>query len=256
MKVESDTLYIESSYAVVQFDLSELFDLLFQSEKELESIDIFLSDIMVRKDMMTIDGSGGVIRLEGTFILSDIEKSLIRSIDASFDSIVIGGGQSLVESFAASKSTLSVRGMLTAEILSKEVNYIISNIDSIDLATSMPKITLQEGPTSLPSWLIDEKNLSGEKINLRAHNTDNTLYIDSFETTFPLISMGGDAQISMSETISYDIKLHVSYLEKSVKDEFNPLLMFMGYYIPEGPFTLLAQQVIGEGPLDFSITED
>ncbi len=255
LSMKNNVTTIEVSHGSIKLSLKELLDLIFLQNRELYTIDIDITKGLYINEANSLNIKDAQIHIEGIFPLSDMNSSIVRRVDATIEEFALQKNSSMVSQFTFGMGSILMKGTLTETLLRGSMSDLISSLSKISIELDKGQLILNENENEMLLRLVNNGNIVGEKVSLLAFIEGQDITIDSIELISPLITFNGKVDITSSPTLSYDLMLDIESLDDNVRGQLSLPLMFMGYYIPEGPFTLLANQVVGEGPLDFSITE-
>ncbi|MDC7245939.1 MAG: hypothetical protein PQJ47_08545 [Sphaerochaetaceae bacterium] len=251
---DGDTFFTATSVKV-HLLAQELFDLLFLPSRELYEIDLEAENLNYGTVGNRLQIQYSALILNGIFPLEDIESSVIQKADADLTDFRILQDDNIIASFSSEKVTIRVTGHFDRDTKFDKFDELIMRADSLSLECETPHLILSEDSNEIPQWIPIQDDLKGTILSFSTYREDEIVHAPSFELDLPILSISGKFDVSLFSPLWYEASVDVNALDETIRRQLSLPLMFLGYYIPEGPFTVDAQQIIGEGPPEFIITE-
>jgi len=251
---DGETLFTSSSVKI-HVVREQLMDLLFMQTKELYSVNLELENMIYGSVIDRIHTEFVEVSVEGTFSLTDIESSVISHIEAYLEEPRMIWEEGNVSSFSGESSDIAISGHFDKDTSFENVQELIPYITDFSFSLNKPLIEVGENPDSFFQMLTVPNEVAGEILSFSAYKEQETLYVDECICDLSIISMEGALTALLVSPVEFSLSLDVNFLDDSIRSDISLPLMFLGYSIPQGPFTINAQQVEGKGPLDVKISE-
>lgn len=185
-----------------------------------------------------------LIKLDGLINLNDVENSVIRDVQITADKVQYTDSKSKM-AFNTETLAVDITGNMTMATLEKDIDGILNDIAYVDVEAThgklVPDVAMMEqiGMFAMVSpWIADTNNWGYDSVSLEARSIADSVEIDAFALSAPLMDATGSAKLPRKEDGPLAVNVDIAELNSQVRAELAPIAMFMGQQIPEGAFNL------------------
>jgi len=190
-----------------------------------------------------VQAEHATVQIRGTIDLNRPEDSVIREAQITAVKAHFVDPESPV-AFSADSLELDISGKLTMQTLEKDFSGILDDIAYIDLKASGGALLPDEQTmaqlgmfTMVSPWIANTDNWGFDSIDLQARSLEESVAIDTFALSAPLMDATGKAELPRDGEGPLALSMDIQELNSDVRAELAPIAQFMGQQIPEGSFS-------------------
>lgn len=235
---------LQASHIRLTVSPSELISFGLGQTEGLTKADVDLQQFSYSTDENTIAFDTALIKLDGLINLNDVESSVIRDVQLTAANVQYADPESKM-AFNTETLALDITGNVTMATLEKDMDGILDDIAYVDAKATKGKLVPdaammeQIGMFAMVSpWIADTNNWGYESVSLEARSIPDSVEIDAFALSAPLMDAKGSAKLPRGDDGPLALDMDISKLNAQVRGELAPIAMFMGQQIPDGDFNL------------------
>ena len=241
--VDQPDISAQIEQASVSITMDQAIDLIFTKNRELSQVHISMLGAQITLREHNVNFNSLDAEIKGRVVLKDINNANLYSLDMLVSQFTykqedvdlslsgdvgkiffIGNidGNTTIENLA---SIIKVMDILNLKITKPVFHFPTTQISSVPLLTADS------------SWLKDENNFKGERVEVESSTHEESLRVNHLLLQFPLIELDGKMELSSGGLFRIDVD--ISQLHEDVIKELEPILLLFGYKIPKAPFNFL-----------------
>jgi len=234
---------VQAGRVTLRVEPSELVSFALGRSSGISRAQVDMEQVQFKSAETAVHAEHASVQIHGTIDLNRPEDSVIREASISAKRAVFSDPEAPV-AFSADSVELDISGRLTMSTLEKDLSGMLDDIAYIDMRASggalLPdeQTMAQLGMFAMVSpWIANTDNWGFDSIDLQARSLEESVAIDTFALSAPLMDATGKAELPRDGEGPLALSMDIQELNSDVRAELAPIAQFMGQQIPEGSFS-------------------
>ncbi len=234
---------VQAGRVTLRIEPSELISFALGRSSGISRAQVDMEQLQFKSAETAVHAQNASVQIRGTIDLNNPEHSVIREAFITAQKAVFSDPEAPV-GFSADSIELDISGRLTMSTLEKDFSGMLDDIAYIDMKASGGALLPDEQTmaqlgmfTMVSPWIANTDNWGFDSIDVQARSLEESVAIDAFVLSAPLMDATGKAQLPKDGEGPLALSMDIQELNSDVRAELSPIAQFMGQEIPEGNFS-------------------